>query len=243
MQRLEFPLDGISVAGTVVDLETVGLEPVAGGIFTFGYLSEDVIRIVQAEGESDCVELERFIRDVWETLPRPLYAYNKGFEEKWFRPLLGSKVHVDHDLMETWKRAAEQQSLKWPRLRELVRPPVFYYRWGVADLDRERDPAKLRQAIRRASSVNEVMSREAVVGAPHVWWQQHLEAMQDSQILQELSRLSRGETGYHSQSVYRLPNGNWTTMWLAAIICHNMMDLQSEASLLLWPWDVMSQWR
>ena len=145
--------------------------------------------------------------------------------------------------MKMWKSMADQQSLKWPRLRELIRPPVFYYRWGLAHYDRERDVKKLKQAIRQAGSVNEVISREAIGGVPHIWWQEHLEAMQDSALQGELASLNSGaDDKNHSPHVYRLPNGNWTTTKLAAIVCHNMMDLQSEASLLIWQWGAMSQW-
>ena len=74
-------------------------------------------------------------------------------------------------------------------------------------------------------------------------WQDHMEVMKSADIQKELARLS--EIGYaeqHSPYVYRLPNGNWTTTKLAAIVCHNMMDLQSQASLLIWQWNSMSQW-
>ena len=70
-----------------------------------------------------------------------------------------------------------------------------------------------------------------------------MEVMKSADIQKELARLS--EIGYaeqHSPYVYRLPNGNWTTTKLAAIVCHNMMDLQSQASLLIWQWNSMSQW-
>ena len=242
MQHLEFALDGISVTGTVVDLETVRIEPVPGGVYTFGYMSGKEIHIIQAENEPECGDLEQQIKTVWDTLPRPLYAYNKSFEEKWISVILGASVRIEHDLMQMWRATAEQQYLKWPRLRELIRPPIFYYRWGVADLDREVDSGKIRQAIRRAKSVNEVMSLEAKGDGPHIWWPKHLEAMQDPAIIQELSRLSGGDNTSRLPSVRRLPNGRWTTTELAAIICHNLIDLQSEAALLLWNWNTMSEW-
>ena len=40
MQELEFALEGISVTGSIVDIETVSLEPVSRGIFTFGYQTD-----------------------------------------------------------------------------------------------------------------------------------------------------------------------------------------------------------
>lgn len=243
MHYLEFALGGISVTGTVVDLETVRIEPVARGVFTFGYLTGNEVHIVQAENEPECAELEQYIKTVWDALPRPVYAYNKRFEERWLTNILGADVRIEHDLMEMWRATAEQQYLKWPRLRELIRPPIFYYRWGIADLDREADPGKIRQAIRRAKSVNEVMSLEAKGDGPHIWWPKHLEAMQNPTTIQELSRLSSGDKSSRLPSVRRLPNGRWTTTEMAAIICHNLIDLQSEAALLLWNWPTMSEWQ
>ena len=62
MQIIEFPFEGISVAGTVVDLEAVSLDPCDGGVFTFGTMSGSAMRIVQAETEAECLEVERAIR-------------------------------------------------------------------------------------------------------------------------------------------------------------------------------------
>ncbi|MCH8825762.1 MAG: hypothetical protein IIB16_02300 [Chloroflexi bacterium] len=242
MQIIEFPFEGISVAGTVVDLEAVSLEPCDGGVFTFGTMSGSTMRIVQAETEAECLEVERAIRAAWDDLPRPLRAYSKAFVQRWVGHILGREALIEQELMAPWQELAEEQSLKWPRLRELMRPPVFYYRWGVADMDRETDVRSLRRAIRIASSVNEVVSREAIADGPHVWWQKHLELMRNPNAGAELNRLEAGEQTDSDSAYRRLPNGNWGTIYLAAIMCHNMMDLQSQAALLLWPWEVTSGW-
>ena len=253
MQTLEFSLQGIAVEGAIIDVETVSLTPKRNGMFTFGALSGDAIRIAQAETEADCEALTDEVKRVWQALPRPIYAYNRKFVGGWLTQALGAEARIDHDTMDSWKAVADQQSLKWPRLRELVRPPVFYYRWGIADQDRERDIGTMRRTMRRAKSVNEVISREALGGAPHIWWQQHLEMLNDPEIAGRLARQSSDAANLHqpgpdrpgpnrSEKLYRLPNGNWTTNRLAAIICHNMMDLQSQASLLLWQWNLTSPW-
>ncbi len=241
MQTFEFSLKGISVEGTIIDVETVSLTPRPRGMFTFGTLSGSVIRILQAETGEECATLESEVKRVWQTLPRPTYAYNRSFVAGWISRATGSDAHIDHDTMDAWKSVADQQALKWPRLRELVRPPLFYYRWGIADIDRERDMGTLRRTMRSARSVNEVISREALGGAPHIWWQQHLDMLRVPEIARQLSNPSSIETDRPGR-LHRLPNGNWTTNRLAAIICHNMMDLQSQASLLLWQWDLTSPW-
>ena len=241
MQRLRFTLQGVSIEGTIIDVETVSLNPKPNGIFTFGTFSANTIRIAQAEDESDCEALAAEIKRVWQELPRPLYAYNRKFVEGWLQSAIGAEANIDIDTMDAWKAVADQQSLKWPRLRELIRPPVFYYRWGIADRDRARGIGVMRRAMRRARSVNEVISREALGGAPHVWWQQHLELLKDTEVARQLADLPP-DPASRSPNLYLLPNGNRTTDRVAAIVCHNMMDLQSQASLLLWQWELTSSW-
>ena len=241
MQTLDFTLQGIAIEGTIVDVETVNLRPEPNGMFTFGILSGSEIRITQAENEPDCAVLASEVRQAWTDLPRPIYAYNKKFVGGWLSEALGAEAHIDHDTMDAWKAVADQQSLKWPRLRELIRPPVFYYHWGIADYDRERDIGAMRRAMRSAKSVNEVISREALGGAPHLWWQQHLQMLKDPRVNRRLAYPPTDDDD-RPDSLYRLPNGVWTTNRLAAIICHNMMDLQSQASLLLWQWNATSPW-
>lgn len=241
MQTLDFTLKGIAIEGTIVDIETVSLTPKPNGMFTLGTLSGSAIRIVQAETEADCEALAAEVKRIWHTFPRPIYAYNRKFVAGWIEQAIGAGAHIDHDTMDSWKSVADQQSIKWPRLRELIRPPLFYFRWGIADYDRERDFGTMRRAMRSARSVNEVISREALGGAPHIWWQQHLRMLEDPETAHQLASPPDNDEE-RSSSLYRLPNGNWTTNRLAAIICHNMMDLQSQASLLLWQWDLTSPW-
>ena len=241
MQTLEFNLQGIAVEGTIIDVETVSLSPKPNGMFTLGTLSGSAIRIVQAETEADCEALAAEVKRIWRALPRPIHAYNRKFVSGWLSQAIGADAHIDHDTMDAWKAVADQQSLKWPRLRELVRPPLFYYHWGVADYDRERDLGTMRRTMRSARSVNEVISREALGGAPHIWWQQHLKMLEDPELARRLAHPPDSDEE-RPDSLYRLPNGNWTTDRAASIICHNLMDLQSQASLLLWQWDLTSPW-
>ena len=241
MQTLHFNLQGITIEGAIIDVETVSLHPKPNGMFTFGTLSGNEIRIVQAETQADCSALADEIRSVWDTLPRPIYAYNRQFVAGWLSQAIDAEVCIDRDTMDDWKAVADQQAIKWPRLRELIRPPVFYYHWGIADFDRERDIGAIRRTMRRAKSVNEVISREALGGAPHIWWRQHLEMLKDPRVNRRLAYPPTDDSD-RTDSLYRLPNGVWTTNRLAAIICHNMMDLQSQASLLLWQWNATSPW-
>ena len=66
MQTLDFTLQGIAIEGTIIDVETVSLNPVPNGMFTLGTLSGSAIRIVQAETEADCEALAAEVRSVWQ---------------------------------------------------------------------------------------------------------------------------------------------------------------------------------
>jgi hypothetical protein len=241
MQTLHFNLQGVTIEGTIIDVETVSLHPKPNGMFTLGTLSGSEIRIMQAETQADCSALAEELNRIWNTLPRPIYAYNRRFVAGWLSQAIDAEVCIEHDTMGDWKAIADQQAVKWPRLRELIRPPVFYYQWGIANFDRERDIGTMRRAMRQAKSVNEVISREALGGAPHIWWRQHLNMLNDPEITHRLNN-PPADSVKDSGNLFRLPNGNWSTNRLAAIICHNLMDIQSQASLLLWHWNLTSPW-
>jgi hypothetical protein len=240
MQIIDCQLRGVSIDGTVMDLETVGLEPASNGIITVGYISNRTLQIVQAEDTNDCREVEVRIKSNIEHLSRPLYAYNKDFEERWLSDVLGANFSIDHDLMKLCQSKAQWHGMKWPRLRELVRPPIFNTNWGVANIDRQTDPCKIFANMDKVTTVGQIIERESQVDGPHVLWASHLKAWPRPEVQAELARLADPERGGHKLGVSKLPNGKWTTTEVAAIVCHNMTDLLSEASLLLWP--PMFQW-
>ena len=235
MQSLEFEISGISINGTVIDIETTELEAEKGRIITFGYLSRDRICVFQVETQNECNLLGQTISALYSSLPRPHYAYNKGFEERWLAKLFSMDIHIDEDLMDPWRLIANWAGQKFPKLRELVRPPIFYFRhWGIADLDREDSPMKLFSDMDSITTVNQIISRETAINGPHILWQEHLKDMADPEVQREIALHSERPQEPLRRPIHRLPNGNWVSTPLAAIICHNVIDLISEASLLLW---------
>jgi uncharacterized protein YprB with RNaseH-like and TPR domain len=131
----------LSISGTIVDVETTALEPKDGELITLGVFFGNSIKIFQRTDVSKEGN-ERFLRALsnWQDIcPRPFYAYNKNFEEKWTR------ASFDHDLMAKWRVEAENKrtgdkALKWPRVCELISLPHDYY--GIHDID-GRDVPKL----------------------------------------------------------------------------------------------------
>ena len=134
--------------------------------------------------------------------------------------------------------ADNDEALRLPvigKLREIVRLPIFYFRhWGIADFDREDSPIKLFSDMESITTVNQIISRETAVDGPHILWQQHLVDMADPEVQREIALHSQAPQEPLRRPIHRLPNDNWVSSPLAAIICHNVIDLVSEASTLLW---------
>lgn len=125
----------ISISGTIVDVETTGIDPELGDVITCGCFSGNKISIFQRVDPTEDGK-RKFFRVLynWSSFyPRPYYAYNKRFEENWL------KIRFDHDLMSKWKKTAENniskdgRTLKWPKVSELISLPHNYY--GLEDID------------------------------------------------------------------------------------------------------------
>jgi len=64
--------------GTIVDVETTGLCPKLDRLITVGILRNGEYEVYQATDSSSLLES---LRPIFQTLPRPIYAFNKSFEE------------------------------------------------------------------------------------------------------------------------------------------------------------------
>jgi len=140
--------------GTIIDVETTSIKPEDGELVTLGMFYGDKILIFQRadptpEGKA------AFLRKIecWkEFCPRPYFAYNKSFEEMW----LGTPI--DSDLMEKWKREAEnhivdvqtRRRMKWPKVCELISLPHEYY--GLSDIG-GRDVPRLWEEYRKSGDL------------------------------------------------------------------------------------------
>ncbi len=75
--------------GTIVDVETTGLSPRFDRLITVGILRNGEYEIYQVTDGSSLLDV---LGPTLQTLPRPVYAFNKGFEEGF----LG--IHIDREL-------------------------------------------------------------------------------------------------------------------------------------------------
>ena len=148
----------LSVNGTIVDVETTSIDPKDGEIVTVGFFSANKICIFQRIDPSQ-EGMRKFFSVLYNWAhfyPRPFYAYNKSFEEKWLQ------THFDHDLMGKWKSAAEKKikngrSLKWPRVSELISLPHNYY--GMQDIDGKDVPRIWKEYCDNGDKNTEMLER------------------------------------------------------------------------------------
>ena len=75
IQRSRLP---VVFSGSIVDIETTGISPWSDRVVTVGLVHGNVCEVFQRTDESDMLEA---LSGRLETLPRPIFAFNKGFEE------------------------------------------------------------------------------------------------------------------------------------------------------------------
>jgi len=134
MQRTEKPESIVSRVhlnvsiprGTIVDIETTGLDPNRDEIITLGYVAGSQLIVLQRTAKRKDKFYEA-VRTEIGNLPRPLYAYNAEFEELFIRQQLGLKREVVKDLFRPWRDRADAIGMKWPKLDDLVSEPEIYF--------------------------------------------------------------------------------------------------------------------
>lgn len=110
--------------GTIIDIETTGLEPEYDEIITFGWLVKNVICVIQ-RFEASLKEFYGIIKEELTILPKPLYAYNAEFERKFLQVKIEKDLEII-DVFQPWKERAESRGFKWPKLDEIAPVPYEY---------------------------------------------------------------------------------------------------------------------
>lgn len=110
--------------GTLIDLETTGLDADRDEIVLFGYIQGSRLEIICRNIGEDAqfvTQLTELVR----ALPKPFYAYNLSFEKGFLR---AKGIHIEGvDLFQPWKEKAEALRLKWPKLDELFSHAEHYF--------------------------------------------------------------------------------------------------------------------
>ena len=110
--------------GTLIDIETTGLDGRYNEIVVFGYIEKNCLRMICRTS----IQEEPFIAELAKLVPKlsqPFYAYNFSFE-KGFLKAKGMNIE-GIDLFQPWKEKAERLYLKWPKLDELLSHAEYYF--------------------------------------------------------------------------------------------------------------------
>jgi len=111
--------------GTLIDIETTGLDPMKHEIITVGSISGTRLSVIQRKVK-DKKPFYKEVKSALRRLPRPFYAYNSEFEEGFLKAQLGMRLKMK-DLMKPWREMANHRAIKWPKLDELVSEPEMYF--------------------------------------------------------------------------------------------------------------------
>jgi uncharacterized protein YprB with RNaseH-like and TPR domain len=111
--------------GSIVDIETTGLEPATSELVTLGSLAGNQVKVLQRVDASEG-EFCDLVRNELASLPGPFYAYNASFEATFLSAKLGEDFEWV-DIMGPWRERAEREGWKWPSLDELAPVAREYY--------------------------------------------------------------------------------------------------------------------
>jgi uncharacterized protein YprB with RNaseH-like and TPR domain len=114
--------------GTLIDLETTGLDVDHDEIVLFGYIQGSRLEIICRNSEDEAPFIVQ-LAELVPTLPKPFYAYNLSFEKGF---LQAKGINIEGiDLFQPWKEKAEALYLKWPKLDELFSHAEHYFNEAV----------------------------------------------------------------------------------------------------------------
>ena len=110
--------------GTLIDLETTGLDVDHDEIVLFGYIQGSRLEIICRSSKEEAPFIAQ-LTELVPTLPKPFYAYNLSFEKGFLR---AKGIDIEGiDLFQPWKEKAEALYLKWPKLDELFSHAERYF--------------------------------------------------------------------------------------------------------------------
>ena len=110
--------------GTLIDLETTGLDMEHDEIVLFGYIRGSHLEIICRSSKKEAPFIVQ-LAELVPTLPRPFYAYNLAFEKGFLK---SKGIDIEGvDLFQPWKEKAEALFLKWPKLDELFSHAEHYF--------------------------------------------------------------------------------------------------------------------
>ena len=113
------------VEGTIINLETTGLDSDTDDIIAFGFLERNIVTVVQRI-EAKSADFYDIMREKLSHLTRPIYAYDARFHEAF----LLAKLHIPVELVDVsqpWQQRARTEGRRYPSLDELASVPRQYF--------------------------------------------------------------------------------------------------------------------
>ncbi len=114
----------------MIDFETTGIpgKSPTSEIVTLGYFNKDKVTVLQRRSRKK-EDFYPEVKVVLESVERPFYAFNAGFERDVMLHELGLNVPESDfvDLMGGWMAEAEEAGIKWPGLGDLMSEPEDYF--------------------------------------------------------------------------------------------------------------------
>lgn len=111
--------------GSIIDIETTGLDPSSDDIITFGFIENNQVHVLQ-RAEASATEYYSIMNDVLIRLPNPIYAYNAEFEQSFLKAKVGFEENI-LDVFEPFKIRSDKEGHKYPSLDELAPLPREYF--------------------------------------------------------------------------------------------------------------------
>lgn len=111
--------------GSIIDLETTGLEPHKSEIITFGYIVKNILKVIQRREATEYRFLEKMKQEL-SNLPYPIYAFNAEFESKFLKHKLGQEISLI-DIRAPLAERANKLGLDFPSLDKLASVPREYF--------------------------------------------------------------------------------------------------------------------
>jgi uncharacterized protein YprB with RNaseH-like and TPR domain len=111
--------------GSILDIETTGLDSIKDEIITVGFLGGNTITVIQRM-EASATQFYDMVREELAKLSQPIYVYNLAFEKAFLKAQLGIDLDAI-DVFEPWMKRAEAKELKYPKLDDLATVPGHYF--------------------------------------------------------------------------------------------------------------------
>ncbi len=129
-------LQAALVQGTIISLETTGLDPERDEVIAFGFLKGNNITVI-LRVEAEPAEFYNVVREKLSDLCPPIYAWDTHFHEGFLLAKLHTTVELV-DIFQPWRERARAKGLSYPTLDKLVSVPREYLGEEVVSEQRVR---------------------------------------------------------------------------------------------------------